>query len=236
MKLKEKIKRNPLKTLWIIWLALALGTTATLTFMDVANHAPELPVKLQAGKELTWRVWRPFATLDTQFEMSYQRGANGDLRMQVLGDREQQIKGEPVVMALSVNGRECLYQQIDVNGWNSRVFRALEPVDSQCRLPEKSGLNEWRAKIVDVSPALMGEKTRLGMISPSGSLKQRAKNVYGKMAEWLFWGELVWLPFFLLMSLPLWLDGINRLAQQYRWQYKISQFWRKIMWNLRHKW
>lgn len=236
MKLPAIVKNNPLKTLWIIWLVLALTTTASLTIMDVANHAPELSTKLNTQATLKWRVWRPFDTDNTQFEMSYARAADGGLRLHILGDREQKITGEPVLIELTLRDKSCLYQQRDVNGWNSRVFRPLEPLDANCRLPEKSGWNKWQAKIVEVSPKLVGENVRLGMIPPSGSLKNRADNVYGTMAEWLFWGELVWLPFFAFMSLPLWLDGLNRLAQQYHWQRKIKQAWRNFIWHLRHKW
>lgn len=224
------------KIIWITWLALAFLTTSILTFIDIAIHAPEVPTKLQNGAQLKWQVWRPFATTDTQFEMSYQRGANDDLRLNILGDKEKGIVGEPVIINLTVNGNTCTYQQNDVTGWNSRVFRQLEPMQPTCKLPEQSGTNEWTAHITQVSPKLQGETAHLGMISPAGTLKHRSDNSYGTMAEILFWGELIWLPFFLFMSIPLWLDGINRLAKRFDWERKIQKHYQKIMWNLRHKW
>lgn len=234
--LKKTYQAHPRKTLWIIWLVLALSTTASLTFMDIALHSPELPMKLKQGETAKWQVWRPFRTSNSEFEMSYRRAADGDLRLNVLGDKTQNITGEAVLMALTLNGKTCTYQQNDVTGWNDRVYRPLEAVQAACVLREKSGLNEWSAQIIDVSPVLQGENTRLGMISPAGSLKNRTKNQYGTMAELLFWGELVWLPFFLFMSLPLILDGLNYLAKQYRWQSRLSEAWQRLMWNLRHKW
>lgn len=229
-------KKKQFKLIWTIWLVLALLTTGTFTFMDIAIHAPELPAKLQNGTQLKWEVWRPFDTQNTHFEMGYRRAADGDLRLNVLGDKEKGIVGEPVIINLSVNGQSCTFQQNNVVAWNNLVFRLLEPVQKNCQLAEKSGWNKWQAEITQVSPKLQDETARLGMISPAGTLRQRNDNIYGTMAEILFWGELIWLPFFLFMSIPLWLDGINRLAKYFDWERKIRQTYQKIMWNLRHKW
>lgn len=235
--LKNKFKKiNPLKLIWGIWLTLALITTSSLTFLDVAIHAPELPLKLQDGAQVKWEVWRPVATQSTQFEMGYRRASNGDLRLNLLGDVEKGVIGEPVLMRISVNGKSCDFMQDDVTSWNNWVFRPLKPVQAACKLPEQSGWNEWTAQVLQTSPKLVGESTRLGMISPAGTMRNRANNSYGSMAEWLFWGELVWLPFFLFMSIPLILDGINRLAKRFDWERKLRQQWQKLIWNLRHKW
>ena len=74
------------------------------------------------------------------------------------------------------------------------------------------------------------------MISPAGTIKNRADNIYGVMAEILFWGELIWLPFFLFMSLPLLIDGFNRLIRKYDLDIKLKRSYQKIAWNLRNKW
>lgn len=228
-KLKNKLKKiNQLKLIWGIWLTLALITTSTLTFLDIAIHAPELPIKLKNGVQAQWEVWRPFPTQDSKFEMSYRRAPNGDLRLNLLGDVGKGVVGEPVFIRLFVNGKGCDFMQDDVTGWNNWVFRPLKPVQSACKLPEQSGWNEWRMEVLQVSPKLIGEPTRLGMISPAGSMKQRTKNnIYSTMAEWLFWSELIWLPFFLFMSIPLILDGINRLSNRFNWEQKLQQKWQK---------
>ena len=232
-----KFKINfSLKTIWIIWLALALITTSVFTLIDLAVYAPELPVKLVSGSQHTWRVWRPFATENTQFEMAYHRDTKGDLRLNVLGDKNNGIVGEPVVIRLTVNGQSCETLQDDVNSWNNWVFRPMKSIQAACKLPEQSGINEWTAQITQVSPSLADENTRLGMISPAGTIKNRADNIYGVMAEILFWGELIWLPFFLFMSLPLLMDGFNRLIRKYDLDTKLKRSYQKIAWNLRNKW
>lgn len=233
--MKFKIKFS-LKTIWAIWLTLALFTTGLFTFINVSTYAPELLVKLVEGGQHTWRVWRPFATYDTQFEMGYHRAENGDLRLDILGDKNKDIMGEPVVIKLTVNGTSCTLLQDDVTSWNSWVFRPLKPNNKRCQLPEQSGWNVWVAQIIQVSPKLANELTRLSTISPAGTLKRPAVGRYGTMGEILFWGELIWVPFFLFMSIPLFIDGLNRLVCKYDWEGKLNRVYQRIIWNLRNKW
>lgn len=234
--MKFKMKKISLKAIWAMWLVISLITTSLFTFIDVANHAPEQSVQLVQGAQHRWRVWRPFATQQTQFEMAYRRGVDGDLRLNVLGDKSKHIIGEPVIMQLSVNGTSCIMQQNNVDGWNDWVFRSLEPMQPACVLPEQAGWNDWQAQVIQVSDKLTNETTRLAMITPAGTLKHRADNRYGVMAEILFWGKLVWLPFFLFMSIPLMIDGMQRIAKRFDWHVKWQRSRQKFMWNLRNKW
>lgn len=201
-------KLNDSKIVWAIWLLLALMTTSTMTFMDIAIHAPAVPVQLRQGTQIAWQTWRPFATEQSQFEMAYSRDEQGDLRLSLLGNQAKGELGASVLMRVGVNGQFCDLKQNYVSGWNERVYRSLELVDSHCRLPEQSGVNHWVAEVGQVDSALQNEHTLLGMISPAGTLKNPASNRYGTMAEMLFWGKLIWLPFFIFMSLPLLFNGL----------------------------
>lgn len=218
---KQELKE--LRNFWLVWLVLALLTSSTFTFIDVATRAPEAHVTLHEGFHTEWQVWRPFKTNNTRFEMGYARGKDGDTRLNILGDMRNGITGEPVLIKISVNGTaSCEFQQNDVFGWGQMVYRNLIPVQADCQLPEHSGTNHWLLEVVQVSPTLRGEKTVLGTYSPAGSLKNRPDNAYALWAEIGYWGGLIWLPLFIFMSLPLVIDGLMRA-----WAIAEKRYFRK---------
>lgn len=217
--LKKIMSFIPLR--YKILLCMGILIFTPLFFQEWSGRSMNVPVVLQEGFETEWRVWRPFDVHKmVRLEMAFPRMPNTELENAILGEY-QKSKGEPVHIALTLNGKTCFFKQNHgiYGRSDERVLRELSPTpfNPNCaHFQEMAGQNHWHIKVIWVGDKLRGTQARLLSDSPYGSFKSIPYGIYGKIMQFnLFLGWFIAPIFVLWVFLQIFYDlFIRRLKKK----------------------